>query len=131
MNRPVLQALVLADHIYRDMLTGKGVIAGTFNSLKSVNFPTVFARTTFAYMSLTDFLGKVELALRYVDLNDHKVLMECPVKVESANKLGTVEVIVEVPQFPMPHPGPYAFDVVCNDELLGSLRIHVDQVLTA
>ncbi len=31
MPKPVLQALVLADHIYQDKFTGKMVIAGTFN----------------------------------------------------------------------------------------------------
>ena len=33
MPRPVLQALVLADHVYKDAFTGKMVIAGTFNRL--------------------------------------------------------------------------------------------------
>lgn len=31
MPNPVLQALVLADHIYQDKITGKKIIAGTFN----------------------------------------------------------------------------------------------------
>ena len=31
MPKPVLQALVLADHIYQDKITGKKIIAGTFN----------------------------------------------------------------------------------------------------
>ncbi len=31
MTKPVLQALVLADHIYQDKITGKKIIAGTFN----------------------------------------------------------------------------------------------------
>jgi hypothetical protein len=29
--KPVLQALVLADHVYQDKITGKKIIAGTFN----------------------------------------------------------------------------------------------------
>ena len=33
MPKPVLQALVLADHVYQDKTTGKMVIAGTFNRL--------------------------------------------------------------------------------------------------
>ena len=31
MPQPVLQALVLADHVYQDKVTGKKIIAGTFN----------------------------------------------------------------------------------------------------
>ena len=33
MPKPVLQALLLADHVYQDKDTGKKIIAGTFNSL--------------------------------------------------------------------------------------------------
>ena len=33
MPRPLLQALLVADHVYQDKDTGKKVIAGTFNSL--------------------------------------------------------------------------------------------------
>jgi hypothetical protein len=33
MSKPLLQALLLADHVYQDKDTGKKVIAGTFNSL--------------------------------------------------------------------------------------------------
>ena len=33
MPKPVLQALVLAEHVYQDKATGKMIIAGTFNRL--------------------------------------------------------------------------------------------------
>ena len=33
MPKPLLQALILADHVYQDAQTGKKVIAGTFNQL--------------------------------------------------------------------------------------------------
>src|SRR5262245_32592065 len=33
MPRPVLQAMVLADHVYQDRLSGKYIIAGTFGRI--------------------------------------------------------------------------------------------------
>src|SRR6478736_1940762 len=33
MPRPVLQSLILADHVYEDKLTGKRIIAGVFNRI--------------------------------------------------------------------------------------------------
>ena len=33
MPKPVLQAMVLADHVYQDRQTGKYIIAGTFSQI--------------------------------------------------------------------------------------------------
>src|SRR5207253_8065714 len=33
MPKPVLQSLILADHVYEDKLTGKRIIAGVFNRI--------------------------------------------------------------------------------------------------
>ena len=60
-HKPVLQALVLADHVYVDAETGKKIIAGTFNELHAAEFPTQFAHVTFAYLCLTDLRGEAEL----------------------------------------------------------------------
>src|SRR5947199_3546813 len=35
MPKPVLQSLILADHVYEDKLTGKRIIAGVFNRIIS------------------------------------------------------------------------------------------------
>ena len=36
---PIVQAILLADHVYQDRETGKYVIAGTFNQLRGQAFP--------------------------------------------------------------------------------------------
>lgn len=125
MNLPVLQALVLADHVYDDRQTRKKVIAGTFNQLWSKQFPDRFSRTTFAFISLTDVRGEQKLMLRYVDLADNAVLMETHFAVRSGDPLESVEIVIEIPPFPMPHPGAYAFEVLAGSEPLGSLRMTV------
>lgn len=127
--KPVLQALVLADHVYVDAVSGKKVIAGTFSGLYSAKFPWVLSRPTFAYISLTEAQqGTLSLELRYVNLTNDQVLMRSRFEVESEGPLSTVELISEVPPFPMPHPGAYAFELLWNDELVGSLRMNVDQI---
>lgn len=129
--KPKLQALVLADHVYQDMITGKKVIAGTFNSIWSRNFGdnVRLGRTTYAYISLTNVRGKTELSLRYVDLSDESQLLATPLTVESENPLTTVELVIEVPPFPLPKPGIFAFEVVSEDDPIGSLRIAVNELL--
>ena len=126
---PVLQALVLADHIYVDRFTGNKVIAGTFNHLWAGQFPGKFGRPVWAYICLTDLQGTVNLQLRYVDLETNQVLLENrPVEVKSENRLASTEVIVQVPPFPMPHPGFYAFELYAGDDLLGALRLEVSKI---
>ncbi len=128
-HKPVLQALVLADHVYVDAQTGKKIIAGTFNELRAVEFPTEFSHVTFAYLCLADLRGQTELELRYVDLSDGEVLMQLEgITVAAASPLESTELIVEVPGFPMPRPGSFALEAHCGDEMLGFLRISVREV---
>lgn len=127
--KPVLQALVLADHVYTDMHSGKKVIAGTFNRLWTRKFPSDLGRTVYAFICLTDVQGPVNLQLRYVDLETNQVLLENrPVEVKSENRLASTEVIVQVPPFPMPHAGFYAFELYAGNDLLGALRLEVSKI---
>ena len=129
--RPVLQALVLADHVYVDARTGKKVIAGTFNRLWGRAFPTTFGRTSFAFICLTEVHGQLALRLVYRDLSDDKELMAVKnLVVHAKDPLASIEVMVEIPPFPMPHPGAFAFEVQCENEVLGSLRVMVSEVAT-
>jgi hypothetical protein len=124
---PVLQALVLADQIYVDKLTGKKVIAGTFNTLWAPEFPAQFPRETWAYICMTEVRGRLSVVLKYVDLLDNSVLMETnAITVDSGgDPLASVELAVVVPGFPMPRAGTYAFELYSGDRLLGALRVRV------
>lgn len=124
--KPVLQALVLADHIYIDANTGKKIIAGTFNHLAANEFPSQSTTHKFAFVSMTDVYGPLEVMVRYVDLVDNRVLFELRnMQVQSQDPLDTVELVVEVPPLPMPHAGAFAFEVHADNEMLGALRLIV------
>ena len=127
--RPILQALVLADHVYIDAKTGKKIIAGTFNHLAAPNFPSFFGRTTYAFISMTEVHGNTPVTLRYTDLSNSETLLEIrDLPMEAPNDpLATVEMVVELPRFPMPHEGIFAFEVYAYDEPVGSLRIQVSK----
>ena len=127
--RPILQALVLADHVYIDAKTGKKIIAGTFNHLAAPSFPSHFGRTTYAFISMTEVHGTTPVTLRYTDLSTSETLLEIrDLPMEAPNDpLATVEMVVELPRFPMPHEGIFAFEVYAHDEPIGSLRIQVSK----
>ena len=88
--KPVLQALIVADHVYQDQQTGKKVICGTFNSFRfsrkppvsEVQNPDGTKRTVmmggsqsgspYAYVSLTDVFEGTKLLLRFVNLDEER-----------------------------------------------------------
>ena len=125
-QKPILQALVLADQIYVDIRTGKTVIAGAFSRLWTTKFPTKLGFSTWAYVCLTELQGSVPIALRYIDLQTNEVLLGTDlITIQSDDPLASRELIIEVPPFPMPHAGAYVFELYAGDEAIGSLRITV------
>lgn len=155
MPKPILQSLILADHIYEDKLTGKRVIAGIFNRIvrgKRVMKPAPGAEeggaggtggapqqrvleipptglqsgSPFAYISLTEVRGPTPFTLQLVNLEDDMALFKSELKVDCPNPLYTIELTVPLPPIAPPKAGIYALEVLHNNEILGSLRIVVE-----
>jgi hypothetical protein len=151
MPKPILQSLILADHIYEDKLTGKRVIAGIFNRIvrgKRVMKPApgseeggggtpgqrvleipptgLQSGSPFAYISLTEVRGPTPFLLQLVNLDDDMALFKSDLKVDCPNPLYTIELTVPLPPIAPPKAGIYALEVLYNNEILGSLRIVVE-----
>uniref|UniRef100_A0A7C2K0A0 Uncharacterized protein n=1 Tax=Schlesneria paludicola TaxID=360056 RepID=A0A7C2K0A0_9PLAN len=142
MSTPVLQALLVADHVYRDAGTGKHVICGVFSALQYIPkgarpkqpppeggpVPAthlIRAGSPYVYLSLTEVHGQQTFELRYVDLRDNSVLFSSNFGVKSQDPLQTVEVVLPLPVLPAPHPGFYALELLCEETLLGSHRVRI------
>ena len=107
--KPRLQALLVADKVYSDKATGKYIVAGTFNTLLfykpeamkkqneagevqlGVFLAGASAGSPFVYLSLTDIRGKQTFNLRYVHLNDDRLLFEIQFDVDCKDPLEMVE----------------------------------------
>jgi len=151
--KPVLQSLILADHIYQDAATGKKIIAGTFNKLffrrqdasseqkhvvdESTGEKRVLVQggmqlgSPYAYVSLTEVRGEVKCALRYVDLEEDRPLLQCEFQIDSNDPLQTIEIILPLPPLPTGKAGIHSLELICNDEPIGSLRVHVEELKDA
>ena len=142
--KPVLQALLLADHIYQDLTTGKKIISGTFNKLsfqrKSPPKETEInglkhvivaggmnPGSPYAYVSLTEVRGTVPCVLRYVDLENDNSLLECRFSIQCDDPLVTVELILPLPPLPIVKAGIHSLELLCDGEPIGSLRIQVEE----
>lgn len=146
--KPVLQALVLAERVYTDK-TDRHIICGTFTaitigrmSVETVETPDgqnrpaivggVDGGSPYAYISVTDVVGRAELLLQFVNLTKNEVVFQTILEVQCEERLETVEIIA-----PLPSLTPYfgsigqgkficAFEVVCESEILGSHRLIVE-----
>ena len=148
MPKPTLQAMVLADHVYRDAGTGKFIIAGTFSALcqgqqkplpQQPDRPSEITgpRQTFAnppgkagspylYLALTGVHGHVSLGLRYINLADSSVLMEGQIDITSIDPVAMTEHSFALPMLPL-SVGQFSLDLLYEGEILGSWRVTVKQ----
>jgi hypothetical protein len=144
--KPVLQALVLAERVYTD-ITGKKIIAGTFNRvLFKHNVPFVQEAVTpdgivrqavpgglhsgspCLYMSLTDVADKTEISIQFLSLKRNEVFFEANLPLACDDHLKTIEIVAPLPPLRFPEAGTYAFEVVCEGEIIGSHRIVAEEM---
>ena len=120
--KPILKALLLADHVYEDRATGKKIIAGTLNTaaVSEVELPA------YAYISLTEVHGTARLRLKHTDLSDGEPLLEFEIGITGSDPLTIIELVVPFTPLPTPHAGYYALELWVQEqgdmELLGSHR---------
>ncbi len=138
---PVLQALIVAEHVYTDV-SGKKIIAGTFNSIHfSRNTDLIEERETeegqaqhfvrdgtvagspYAYISITDVTNGTELTLQFVSLSKNAVIFETKLLIECDDRLQTIEIVAPLPPLIVSEAGIYAFEIVCEGVIIGSHRI--------
>jgi hypothetical protein len=142
--KPILQALLVADHVYIDAVTGKKVVAGIFHRLSltkaapphpeaegsklRIKIPLGGHRASspFCYISLTELRGEQPFSLRYVHLDQDKVVFHFEFTVSSKDPLQTQEIVLPLPTLPVDPSGTYALELLWNQEPLGSHRINVD-----
>jgi hypothetical protein len=129
MSGPILQALVPADHIYRDQQTGKYVIAGTFHQVNLASFPATLGRSVGVFVALRGIVGDTALEFELVGPESPEPLLRSHnLRVTSADPDRTLEFAVELPPFPLPTPGRYALRLGVDGAALGETVLDVMRV---
>ena len=146
--KPVLQALLVADHVYIDSTTDKKIVAGIFHHIwfkrqVSKQAPSESpgehlvlqigpggfqAGSPFCYVSLTDVHGQQEFELRYVDLANDEPIFGARFSVDGEDPLKTKEIVLALPRLPVHKAGNFALELLWNNEPLGAHRINVDEM---
>ena len=147
--KPILQALLLADHVYQDRATGKFIIAGTFTKLMVAKTepvqgdtpaPPVATETLvpfddvrrsgspYLYVNLTEVRGECPLQIRYVQLRTSQAMFEAELTIQGNDPLQSIQFTLPVPPLPR-EIGVYALELLYKDELLGSHRVTVERIV--
>ena len=145
--KPIIQALLLADHVYQDINTRKMIIAGTFNSLRIIEckpkhdegtaerdankIPVAEvqqAGSPYVYFSVTDIRGETDFELQFINLRSQEVIFRTsPITVKAKDPLTAIEVVLPVPKLPTKE-GVYVLEILWQNELLGSHRVVVQKI---
>jgi Family of unknown function (DUF6941) len=121
-----LDALVPADHVYRDSGTGKYVVAGTFRQFNVERCPTTLARTVGVFVTLSGLRGAATVDVEFVDAETQEPLVAArTLPVVADDPLIPVDFAVELPPLPLPRPGRYLFRVLVEGRVLGSTAVVV------
>ena len=141
MALPVLQALLLAEHVYQDKTTDKWVICGVFCAVtigksqqiqksegnEPIPIPAAQLRragSPWAFISLTEVQGLKKFDIRYVELFGNTVMFRTEFHVKSQDPLAVIQMALPFPPLP-PKEGVFVVELLCDDELIGSHRISV------
>lgn len=145
--KPIVQAFLLADHIYQDKHTGKAIIAGCFTRYKrylssdadevdspqdaphrmQANQPPTQPGSPYAYLNLVSVKRECTIELRWVRLSDNKVYfwMQAPIR-PAKDPLQHVEAIVPLPMLPFEGEGSYALELLTDNEPLATWRVTLE-----
>lgn len=149
MTRPILQALLIADHVYTDAATKKKIVAGIFQQMRFIPAEKVEAEierrkksgaeqkvmpipvragSPFVYASLTNLRGVQEFELRYVDLEDERPIFRFRFSIEARDPLQASELVFPLPSLPADKAGVFALELLWGDgDPLGSFRVTVTE----
>ena len=121
---PTLVSLLICDQVIDDKNSNKKSAIGIFNMILVGKLPAVIHQMAIL-ASLTELAGKVELELRLVRDSDAAVLFGGRGAVEAPDPLAVVDLLFAMTGIQIPAAGQYAFELLCNGEILGRRRFQV------
>jgi hypothetical protein len=141
--KPILQAILLADHVYSDV-SGKKVIAGTFNAVTKAKLTVskleladgtkrqlipggTHPGCPWIYISLTDVVDNTKVTLQFVNVSKNKLRFGMELAIKCNDRFAVVEITQPLPPHDklFPESGVYSLDLLWEGEIIGSHRIVV------
>jgi hypothetical protein len=122
---PDVLAMLLADTVLKDFVTGKSFIQGVYSHIFANDFPVIFPLIV-VYAAITNGHGETELELRIVDADeelDH--LFSRKVKFTFPDPLVVAEAILSAGPVTFPNPGEYRIQLWGAGQIMRERRLQV------
>ncbi|MBI4229278.1 MAG: hypothetical protein HY608_00425 [Planctomycetes bacterium] len=124
---PLVLAMVLCDHLWRDPASGKVTLVGTFSAVTAREFPARHPEMAL-YAAITRAEGKMPVVIRVIKLQPQATVMaELSATVEFKNLDAVAEFGVDLQDLVFPAPGPYSFQVATGGSVLAERRVMLVQ----
>ncbi len=122
---PQCRAIVLCDVIYRDELSKKLILVGTFHAIYTMQLPAVHPLMS-VYLAVTEGQGEYVLRLRIEHVETQQAIFETkgPIAFESPNHVN--ELNVPLGGLSFVNSGAYDVQLWLDDELIGQTKFSVN-----
>jgi hypothetical protein len=121
---PTVVSFLICDQVIDDKLSNKKSAIGIFNTILVPKMPTSIHQMAIL-ASVTEIAGRAELEIRLIRDTDNQVLFSGKGAVEAPNPLAVVDLLFAMQGLRIPEAGQYAFELLCNSEILGRRRFQV------
>jgi hypothetical protein len=122
---PDVLAMILADTVLRDCVTGKAIIHGIYSHIFANEFPVTYPAIV-VYAAITNGHGKTELELRIVDADEEMdPLISRKGMADFPDPLVVAEAILAVGPVVFPTAGEYRIQLFGAGQLIRERRLQV------
>lgn len=125
-ENPLPLALLVADRVYHDRMTGKWIVSGVFSNIHFPTLPRTYDLFEI-FFQVTNVSQPVELRLR-IEHSDGDVLLDVGGPIKSRSPLEVIPRRMVVRNLPFQKPGKYWVLLKSQEEILTQVPLYVSIV---
>ncbi len=128
-ENPVVNAMLLCEHVHRDSLSGKHTLLGVFDEIQLSAYPGKLDAFGI-YVNLTNMRGSYAIDLRWLRGDTEEELARLGPRERGAvqDPLARVELLALGTDLPLPGPGRYVLRLLVNGRHLQDLVTMASEV---
>ena len=115
-------AMVVCDDVFRDNVTGKAILVGTFSTVNCQSFPALHPKLA-VFFSITNGNGEYDLALSIEQETTGHSLITLRGPLTAEDPLGIADIDLHLQNVEFPEPGKYWIKLESDGEIINQRPI--------